>query len=183
MANGVLGELKFINIEQSPEVAQQYGVRSVPWLQLGTFIFDEVLTPAELDRWIEQAKGGSGHSPYIGYLLGRGGLLKAIEWIEKGNAPLKAVIPILVDPDAKINVRLGVGAILEHFEDTEAIRELIPDLITLLHDDNPTLRTDVCHYLSLTHSADAIGPLKGMLEDKDRQVRQVATESIEALSE
>jgi glutaredoxin len=181
LAKGEIGGLDVINIEQHPEVAQQYGVRSVPWLQLGNFVFDEALTPADLDGWIEYAKEGSGQSRYIAYLLEHGKLVKAIEWLEKGNASLKAVIPILTDPDAKMNVRVGVGAILEHFEDTQAIREIAPGLIALLSDAHPAIRTDVCHYLSLMHASDAIEPLKKMLDDGDEQVRQVARESIEAL--
>lgn len=181
--NGLLGELKVINLQQAPEVARHYGVLSVPWLQLGHFIFDESLTPKELDRWIEYINQGTGHTEYISYLLERGKLLKAIEWIEKGNTTLKAVIPLLADPDAKINVRVGIGAILEHFEDTQTIGAIIPDLLHLLHDSHQAIRTDACHYLSLTHSSAAIEPLKPMLDDEDQQVRQVARESIDALME
>ena len=181
--NDLLGKLDVINIEKMPEVAQQYGVRSVPWLQLGDFVFEETLTPVELDRWIGHAKAGDGQSPYIDYLLGHGKLSKAIEWIEKGSASLQAVIQILADPDANMNVRIGIGAILEHFEDTDEIRAIVPDLLALLRDKNSMIRTDVCHYLSLTHSEDAIEPLKQMLEDKDPQVQQVARESIDVLSE
>ena len=181
MTNGEIGSLEVIDIGQSPEVAQQYGIRSVPWLRLGNFIFDGALTPAELDRWIERAARGSGHSHYIEYLLERGKLPKAIEWLEKGNATLKAVVLILADPDTEISVRVGIGAILEHFENTAKIREIIPDLINLLSDSNPAIRTDVCHYLSLTHSQDAIAPLEKMLDDEDEQVREVVRESLEAL--
>lgn len=183
MSNGLLESLDVINIEQSPEVAQQYGVRSVPWLQLGDFVFDEVLAPAELDGWIAQVREGVGQSHYITHLLELGKLVKAIEWVEKGNATLKDMIPVLADPVAKMNIRLGVGAILEHFEDSQAIRAILPDLLALLSDSNPAIRTDACHYLSLTHSSDAVEALQKMLDDEDQQVRQVARESIEALEE
>lgn len=181
LQNGSLGKLDVVNIEQSPEVARQYGVRSVPWLRLGTFIFDEALTPANLDSWIRGAAQGNGETRYISYLLERGKLPQAIGWIESGQASLKAVVPLLADTEAKINVRIGAGAILEHFEDSDAIRAVIPDLVALLDDSNITVRIDICHFLSLTHSRDAIEPLKKMLDDEDGQVRQVAAESIEAL--
>lgn len=183
LAKGRIGGLDVINIKQHPEAAQQYGVRSVPWLRLGDFVFDEALTPADLDSWIERATEGGGQSQYIEHLLERGKLAKAIEWIEQSNVSLKAVIPILADPDAKMNVRLGIGAILEHFEDRQAIREIAPELIALLSDAHPAVRTDVCHYLSLTHASDAIAALKMMLDDDDEQVRQVARESIEVLED
>ena len=181
MENGSLGELEVVNFEHSPEVAQQYGVRSVPWLRLGNFVFDEALTPADLDRWIGGTARASGAASYIAYLLEKGKLNKAIEWIEAGNASLSAILPVLQDPDVKINVRVGVSAILEHFEDTNTIRAAIPALTAMLGDSNPTVRIDVCHYLSLTHSIDVVESLKTMLEDEDEQVRQVARESIEAL--
>jgi hypothetical protein len=183
MAKGVLGQLDIINVEQHPEVAQCYGVRSVPWLQLGDFIFDEALTPADLDGWIAHVNEGSGQPRYITYLLQHGKLAKAIEWIEQGKVSLKAVVPMLADTEAKMNVRIGLGAIVEHFEATAAIREIVPDLIALLDEANPAVRTDACHYLSLTHSREVIVPLQEMLDDEDEQVRQVAKESLEELSQ
>lgn len=177
----MLGELEVINVEKSPETAQQHGVRSVPWLRLDDFVFDEPPEPSKLDQWIREVKEGGGQPGYIAYLLERGKLNMAIEWIENGNASLKAVVSLLSDPDAKINVRVGIGAILEHFENTERIRTIVPDLVALLNDNNLTVRIDSCHYLSLTHSRDAIEPLKKMLGDKEEQVRQVAQESIESL--
>jgi thioredoxin-like negative regulator of GroEL len=172
-----------INIEEHPEVAQQHGVRSVPWLQLGEYVFDEAMTPAELDGWIAAAGEGGGAARYLGHLLEKGQLAKAITWIETGHATLRDVIPLLADAETKINVRVGVGAILEHFEDTGAIRAILPDLLGLLEDDNPATRLDACHYLALTHAGEAVVPLTTMLDDDDAQVREVARESIDALRE
>lgn len=182
VTKGLVGELEIVNVERRPEVAQSFGVRSVPWLKLGGFVFDEALTPADLDGWIAQVKQGSGQSRYIMYLLERGRLAKAIEWIEDGGATLQAVVPLLADVGAKMNVRLGAGAILEHFENTPAIRAIIPELLVLLDHSNPSIRTDACHYLSLTHSVEVIAPLTKMLDDEDQQVREVARESIDALN-
>lgn len=181
LKKAVLGKLDVINIEHSPEIAQQYGVRSVPWLQLGDFIFEDAMTPAELDRWIGLATSNQGQADYIVYLLEHGKLTRAIDWIEQGNASLNTVIPLLEDMDAKMNVRVGIGAIMEHFEGSLMIRDIIPELIGLMQNDNPVIRTDACHYLSLTQSMDVIESLKKMLDDEDEQVRQVAQESIDAL--
>jgi len=183
MEKGLLTELEIINVENTPDVAQHYGVRSVPWLRLGSFVFDEVITPAELDRWIEQVKAGTGESHYINYLLEHGKLARAIEWIEHENVALNTVIPLLTDETTKINVRIGIGAILEHFAGTPAIKAIIPDLSVLLQNSNHTVRTDACYYLSLTHSPDVIESLQKLLEHEENvQVRQVAMESIEELT-
>ena len=180
-ASGQLQQLDVIDIEQSPEVAQQYHVRSVPWLQLGDFVFDKALSPGELDYWINESTSDSGISHYLGYLLENGKLGNAIEWLEQGRATLQDVIPLLSNPDTKLNVRIGIGAIMETYEDTATIREIIPDLIGLIQHSHTTIRTDVCHYLSLTHSNDVIEPLTAMLADEDQQVRLTAKESLEEL--
>ena len=180
-ATGLLEQLEVINIEQSPDLAAPYQVRSVPWLQLGEFVFDGALTPGELDYWINESSSNSGVSHYLEYLLENGKLGNAIEWLEQGRATLQDVIPLLSNPDTKLNVRIGLGAIMETYEDTVAIREILPDLIGLIQHAHPAIRIDVCHYLSLTHSNDAIEPLTAMLADEDQQVRQTAKESLEEL--
>lgn len=181
-ARGLLGGLEVVNVEQRPEIAQRNGVRSVPWLKLDSLVFDEAPTPAELDSWLAQIKAGGGESRYVTHLLERGRLANAIEWIEHGGVTLQSVAPLLADMEVKMNVRLGAGAILEHFENTPALRAIIPELLVLLDNRNPSIRTDACHYLSLTHSVEVVAPLTKMLDDEDQQVREVAGESIEALT-
>jgi HEAT repeat protein len=146
-------------------------------------VFEEALTPSELDGWIQHAAGDSARSHYIAYLLAKGRLAQAIAWIEQGHATLKDLVPLLEDPEAKMNLRLGVGAILEHFEGAQAIRIMIPDLVALLQNSHAAIRTDICHYLSLTHSREVIPVLEKMLEDEEQEVRQTAKESIEVLNQ
>ncbi len=178
---GQFEQLNIINIEQSPEIAEKYQVRSVPWLQLGEFVFDGALTPGELDYWINEFSSDTGISHYFAYLLENGKLAKVIDWLEQGRARLEDILPLLADPNAKINVRLGIGAVMEHFEDTDEIREIIPGLIGLIQHEHPPIRIDVCHYLSLTYADTVIEPLTAMLDDEDAQVRQTAKESLEDL--
>lgn len=180
-SNGVLDQLDIVNIEKSPQEAQQHGVRSVPWLLLDDFVFDSAMTPAELDGWIEHAREGTGRADYIVHLLEHGELNNAIKWIEQGKAELKVLIPVLKNPDEKMNVRVGLGAIMEHYEGTQAIRDIIPELIGLMQSDHAMIRVDACHYLSLTHSMDIIESLMKMLDDENEQVREVARESIDDL--
>jgi glutaredoxin len=181
LESGALETLDVFNVENSPELTQQYNVRSVPWLQLDGLIFNQALSPSELDDWISNIRAGTTQRRYIAHLLEHGDLPAAIEWIEQGKASLKVVVDLLSETDSKLNVRIGIGAILEHFEDSDAIRSISNDLISLLNSDDVTIRTDACHYLSLTHSNTAIGALEKMLEDKHPQVREVARESLEVL--
>ena len=178
---GLLDQMEIINVETAPEIVEQFGVRSVPWMQLDGYIFDEALSSTELDQILASNDETPPEARYISYLLEHGKLSKAIERIEQGLCSLNIVVEMLVDPMVPLNVRIGIGAILEHFEDSDEIRVLIPTLLELLQNSSAVLRTDACHYLSLTHSAEVVGPLRQMLEDEDAEVRQVALESLEVL--
>jgi hypothetical protein len=179
--DGRLAGLEVINIDQSPETAQTYAVRSVPWLQLNDFEFDGVLTPVELDRWIEKTLDQDANTAYLEYLLLNGKLSSAIAWLERGKASIADLLPLIAKEDVKINVRIGIGAVLEHFEGRSAIREVIADLATLAVHHSPTVRADVCHYLMLSHTPDSVVHIEKMLQDEDEHVREIARDSLAEL--
>jgi glutaredoxin len=179
--DGRLARLEVINVEESPEIAQTYAVRSVPWLQLNGFAFDGVLTAAELDRWIENTAAANANTVYLEYLLLNGKLSNAIACLERGEASLGDLLPLIVKQDVKINVRIGIGAVLENFEGSSTIRVVMQELVAMTGHQSPTVRADVCHYLMLTHAQDAIVTIEKMLADDDAQVREIARESLAEL--
>lgn len=175
------GLLQIINIDDSPDVARSHQVRSVPWLKLGSFEFDGVMTPAELDHWIGLTSQTDASSYYLEHLLADGKLTKAIAWIEKNNESLGSLLLLMVKDDVKMNVRIGIGAIMEHFENTRELTNIIPLLTPLANHTSATVRADVCHYLMLSHSERVIPIIQSMLIDEDAQVREIARESLEEL--
>ena len=179
--DGRLAGLEVINIDQSPETAQTYAVRSVPWLQLNDFEFDGVLTPIELDRWIEKTLDQDANTAYLEYLLLNGKLSSAIAWLERGKASIADLLPLIVKEDVKINVRIGIGAVLENFEGSSTIREVITELAAMAVHHSPTVRADVCHYLMLTHAPDSVVHIEKMLQDEDEHVREIARDSLAEL--
>ena len=50
-AEGSIGELTVINIEDQPELADELGVRSVPWTRIGPFELAGLRTEQELRDW------------------------------------------------------------------------------------------------------------------------------------
>ena len=176
------GLLQVINIDDSPDVARSHQVRSVPWLLLGPFEFDGVMTPAELNHWIGLTSQADASTDYLEYLLTNGKLSKAIAWIEKNNESLGSLLLLMVKDDVKMNARIGIGAIMEHFENTSELENIIPLLTSQASHPSATVRADVCHFLMLTHSERVIPVIQTMLNDEDEQVREIARESLEELS-
>lgn len=181
LSQGQIKSLTVVNIDETEDAAIKYKVRSVPWLKLGIFEFNGSLTPVELDHWIAAVSEDDGSIKFLQYLMENGKLQKVIEWLDEGKTSLQEFSSLIIKPDIKINVRIGIGAVMEHFEGTAVIDKIIPSLKEMLKNDNAVIRTDACHYLMLTHNANVKASIEKLLDDKDAEVRNTALESLEEL--
>ena len=180
---GRLASLEVINIAEQPERAGEYGVRSVPWFKLNELEFTGVHTPAELEHWVDMAARSDAVTEYLDHLLGDGQLNKAEQYLQRHPEHLPALLPLLTDEDRRINVRIGVGALLEGLAGTTDLSSLVEPLGRLSKHAQVSTRVDACHYLSLTGNANAKKYLQEALQDEHLEVRETAQESLEALEE
>ena len=51
---GDIGRLEVVNIGARPDIAQQFGVRTVPWVRLGPFELEGLRSPAELEAALQR---------------------------------------------------------------------------------------------------------------------------------
>lgn len=178
---GTLGRLEVVNLEQHPDVGLALGVRSVPWIRIGRIELAGVHSKAELAEWAAKAHSEAGIADWFHLLLKEGQLARAQAAIEADPALLAAVLPIVGNVDASLNVRLGAGVLLENFAGSEALRALLPRLGALSQHPDARVRADACHYLGLTGDAAARPWLEARLNDADADVREIAAESLQAL--
>lgn len=181
MKSGQIAELRVVNIEDNPDLAQQYGVRSVPWLQVGPFELSGSRSKKELSLWIERASSFEGISDYLEEVLSEGKIESANKLIQRHPQALENVIDLMADPEAKINVRLGVGVIIEEMALSEEFKIVIPRLIEYLSNDDARIRGDACHYLSLTEDISYLPAIKKLLLDESEEVREIAQDSLDDL--
>ncbi|MDQ1315355.1 MAG: hypothetical protein QG662_1464 [Pseudomonadota bacterium] len=179
---GMIGRLEAVNLEQRPEVGQALGVRSVPWLRIGRIELAGVHSKAELAEWAAKADSEAGLADYFHMLLKEGQLPRAQALIEADPALLAAVLPIVGNVDASLNVRLGAGVLLEEFAATDTLRVLLPRLGELSQHADARVRADACHYLGLTGDGAAKPWLESRLTDDDADVREIAAESLQGIS-
>lgn len=179
---GVIGRLEAVNLEQHPEVGQALGVRSVPWIRLGRVELSGVHGKAELAEWAAKADSEAGIADWFHQLLKEGQLPRAQAAIEADPALLAAVLPIVGNVDASLNVRLGAGALLEQFAGSAALRALLPRLGELSQHPDARVRADACHYLGLTADAAAKPWLEARVGDDDADVREIAADGLQALA-
>jgi len=178
---GALDRLEVVNVERRPEMAAALGVRSVPWARIGEFELAGVRPDAEWERWVQRAGRPEGMSEYLHALLKEGQLPRVLEVLAEQPERLSALLPILTNPEASINVRIGAGAVFEDFEAHPALQALIPELVTLARHPDRRVRADACHTLSLSAEGAACPALEAALADPDAEVREIAADSLDSL--
>lgn len=180
---GVIARLEVVNLEQRPETGRELGVRSVPWVRIGLFEFSGLHSKAELQSWAEQAGTEQGMTKYFEQLLGDGEVMRVLGMISNDHSLLHALIGLVSDADAKINARIGAGVIMEDYEGKPELLALIPELGELTRHADARVRSDACHYLSLTHDDSVKRYIEPLLDDEHEDVREVAEESLAELNE
>ncbi|HEY8888594.1 MAG TPA: HEAT repeat domain-containing protein [Gallionella sp.] len=178
---GLIGKLTVVNVAEHPDQAAEYGVRAAPWLRLGPFTLTGAHSPAELRLWAGWASGEEGIAHYVEHLLKQGGYRQAVAFIDADTQRLKPLLAIVADPGAKLEVRLGVSALLEAHANTAELRKLLPQLAELTRHADHRVRADACHLLGLTGSAAARTLVEACLNDAYEEVREIAAEAMEEL--
>ena len=178
---GVIDSLEVINVEKRPEVASQIGVQSVPWLRIGWFELEGVRTKAELKRWVENTTSTQGISEYYAEILAQGRVKQCLVFLRQHPETMESILHLMSDPNEKINVRLGIGVIMEESAASSDFEAYIPQLIEFLAHEDSRIRQDTCHYLSLTQRPELIKTIEPLLADLNEDVREEAEDSIQSL--
>lgn len=178
-----LSRLEIVNIEAEPELAGSLGVRSVPWVKIGEFELAGAHSKAELAQWVQRSGEDAGVLDFLSAQLESGQISEVTDFLTRHAHHFDKLLTLLADADAKINLRIGVSAVVELLEGSPLLAANVTTLAKYSAHESPALRADVCHFLSLTHSAEAIPVLEDRLEDYDGSVREIVAESLEALRE
>ncbi|MCP5277816.1 MAG: HEAT repeat domain-containing protein [Thiobacillus sp.] len=181
LKQGSIGRLEAVNLEVQPEAAATLGVRSVPWLRLGPFVLTGARTPGELADWARRASGEEGMVDAFHYLLKTGELQQVLDLVAARPGRLAALLPIVGNPEASMNVRLGAGAVLEEYAGSPPLMAIVAALGALSRHADARVRADACHYLGLARHEEARPWLAARLDDDDPDVREIALEALESL--
>lgn len=181
LKQGKIGRLEAVNIVEHPEAAQEVGTRSVPWTRIGEFELEGVLTPAELEHWAELAADGEGYTDYYSHLLESQRAHQVTRLIEKRPQNLTHLIALVKSEETPMAARIGVGVVMESLENSDPIRQALPELEKLSRSDRANIRADAAHFLGLTRLPAAEASLKPLLQDPNPDVREIAADSLEML--
>ena len=177
---GRVGRLEAVNIEIHPDRAAELRVRSVPWLRLGPFELQGARSVGELELWARRVTDADGMADAFHDLLKSGAAGQVLRLVAQDPARLAALLPIVANPEASLNVRLGAGMVFEEYAGTPALRDLTAPLGGLARAEDPRVRADAAHILGLGRDPGARPCLEALLQDTDPEVREIARESLDA---
>lgn len=178
LQEGVIASLEIVDASVEAERAQALGVKSVPWFTLGELQFDGALPLGELRRWAERAASSDGMQAYFFEMLKSGKRAKVEQLIRSHPAYSAVLGALLLDPEASMAVRIGIGAVLEELQGSGLLDALVPKLEQILKQQEPRNRADAAHYLSLIANPAALQVLRDCLNDADAEVREIAQEAL-----
>jgi len=176
----LIASLEIIDVAENPEVARRYGVKSVPWLQLNSLQFHGSMTEQEVRNWIGNIRLQQNSTLYLKHLLQNGELNQVLERIKNNPRTIVDLLPLIDEPELDMKVRLGISAVFEEFQGTEILKNIVEPLARLVQHESAQIRADVAHYLALTESPGALPYIKQLAEDTDREVKEIASEALEA---
>ena len=178
---GTIGTLRAVNIEQRPDIAQELGIRSVPWVRIGPFELEGLRSEKELRDWSEKAGTTAGLVAWLEELLSTGKITRALALVNSEPDALEALLQLFTGTETPLNTRIGISAIMEDLAGTDRLRGLVGRLGELTRHEEARIRGDACHYLELAGDPAAVAYLKPRLEDPDTAVREVAQEALQRL--
>jgi len=180
---GRLARLEVINATVEPELAARSRVRSVPWTRIGPFELIGALTPAELADWTELATTGEGWSAYYVHLIESRRLDELEQHIRDRPSTIIDVLALLKEVEVPMGTRIGISAVVEAFQGTKALRNVVSELEQLTLSDSAQTRADACHFLGLAGERKAIPSVRRLLDDEQPDVREIAVETLALLGE
>lgn len=177
----LLAELQIIDITQNPQLAEQYQIRSVPWLRIAELEFTGAYPQGELEYWVTHANTDVGIRQYLSHALENGRLADINKQIHMHPEWLVIAVSLLADMQAPMQARIGLSALIEGLEDQALLSSILPMLQQYARHDDARVRGDACHLLGCIHSEAATQTLRQCLHDPDPQVREIAEESLASL--
>jgi HEAT repeat protein len=97
----------------------------------------------------------------------------------------ESLYPLIIDmiQDERMRVRLGATALVEEFsaQMRDTLSPIVPALILLLTNPNPTIRGDAANLLGIIRHRDTLPFLMAAEKDEDMSVREIVKDSIEEI--
>jgi hypothetical protein len=176
LKEGVIGRLEVINVAVYTEEAEERGVQSVPWTQIGPYEIQGVIQSSQLRRYAQGVDDETVFDAYVLELLKTGKRARFEALVKQEPQRIHALARLMTNPETSMAIRLGIGAVLEELQGTGLSQPLVPEFGALLSSDDALLRADACHFLTLIGGEGVRPFMQVCLNHADAEIREMAQE-------
>lgn len=174
-------DLSIVDAVQFTDLADQYKVRATPTVIIndGATLVGQV-SPEDVVSHLLSSDQSESLTDVVDSMIKAGRAEDAAALVCQRNQP-EALLPLYVAPE--FSVRMGALVALEEALeiDPRCLDSIVEQLVDLLSHEDAPLRGDTAVLLGKIGHPSVVPALKGLLEDPDEDVREVAQEALEEI--
>lgn len=171
------------DISKSPEIVEKTGVKSVPWIELGQWVFIGQQTEGEILHWLGKRVDQQGIEDYFTWQMRRGQLNAAEISLKLHPDMLHNLLDLMSRQETGLPTRIGIMALLEGFQGRDELKKLYPQISTGLQHEDARIRVDFCQILVLSGHEHCRTDLLLLTQDEHPEVQETATDALIEMGE
>jgi hypothetical protein len=171
-----------IDVEQFPKLAKQYNIKSVPMIVIDDgLLINQVIPSAQLaEKIIDRGEQDYKKEHFLS-LCSTGNFDKAAQLIWASSIYTDFLYSAWKKSTMSSRMELMLVAQQTLTQNTKIFDKIVPNLISLLSSKDISLKGDTIDLLSQIGHADAIVPIKALLNDTNPDIVEIAEDALDSL--
>jgi glutaredoxin len=183
LEQGAIAELKLFDLENNPQLAARYSIRSVPYYRINGQGFSGLRQEQEL-RQLLVTDPQSMLAEWMAEQLRDGGLQQVEDEVLQNPRAREALVQMLESVDTELVVRIGLTAVIEVLAGQRIFDQLEDRFIALSRHVEERIVIDALYYLQLISTPSSLRQLKVLAQTAEGEVAEQARELLhEALAD
>jgi glutaredoxin len=172
---GEISDLKVFDVNEYPELAQQYNIRSVPYYTINGIAFTGLKSQSEILKLL-QSEEVENIQLWITEQLAEGQLAEVEMRVLQQPAVREALMQLLEDVDTPLMVRIGLSAVIETLAEQGVFSSFEARFIALADHPQDRIAIDAIYYLQLLSTAATLARLAEIAQTGRSELQQQAQE-------
>jgi hypothetical protein len=172
---GEITELKIFDVNEHPQLAQHYNIRSVPYYRINGVAFTGLKSQAEILKLLDSQSEQS-LQIWIADQLADGQLAEVETRVAQNPLARQALMTMLEDSDTPLMVRIGLTAIIESLAGIGLLAGLETRFVQLAEHPEDRIAIDAIYYLQLLSTPATLAKLAQIASSGKPELQQQAQE-------
>ncbi len=179
---GEISELKVFDVNEYPQLAQQYNIRSVPYYMINGVAFTGLKSQSEILKLLQSGEIQNIRF-WIAEKLAEGQLAEVETRVVQQPETREAVMQLLEDIDTPLMLRIGLSAVIESLAEHGVLSDFEARFVELANHPQDRIAIDAIYYLQLLSTPLTLTKLAEIVQSGRPELQQQAQELLFESSE